>query len=60
MDQHNHLDQAMIIDIRCILSLLQVGESLKTSELSSWNPLATRLALTFNSPLIYFSEKETS
>ena len=57
MDQHNHLDEAMIFNIKRILSLLHVGESLKMSELSSWNPIATSLALTFSSPLIYFSEK---
>ena len=57
MDQHNHLDEAMIFNIKRILSLLHVGESLKMSELSSWNPIATSLALTFSSPLIYFSGK---
>ena len=42
MDQHNNLDEAMVFNIKRILSLLHVGESLKISELSSWNPLATR------------------
>ena len=57
MDQHNHLDEVMILNTKRIRSLLHVGESLKISELSSWNPVATSLALTFSSPLIYFSEK---
>ena len=55
MDHHKHLDNAMIFCIKHILSLLRVGESLKISELTSWNPLATSLALTFNSSLMYFS-----
>ena len=57
MDQHNHLNEAMIFNIKCKLSLVPVCESLKIWELSSWNPLVTSLALTFSSPLIYFSEK---
>ena len=57
MDHHKHLDNAMIFCIKHILSLLRVGESLKISELTSWNPLATSLALTFNSSLMYFSRK---
>ena len=57
MDQHNHLDEAMIFNTKCVLSLLHVGDSLKISELFSWNPFATSLALTFSSPLTYFSEK---
>ena len=54
LDQHNHLDEAMIFNIKRILSFLHVSESLKISELSSWNILATSLAVTFSSPLIYF------
>ena len=57
MEQHNHLDEAMIFNTKHILSLLHVREALKISELSSWNPLATSLTLTFCSPLTYFSEK---
>ena len=60
MYQENHLEEAMIFNIGCILSLPNVGESLKISEPSSCNPLATSLSLTFNSPLIYFSEKKKS
>ena len=52
MEQHNQLDEAMIFNTKCILSLLHVGESLKISELSSWNPLATSLALIFSSQLL--------
>ena len=57
MDQHNHLDEALVFNAKCIISLLHVGESHRISELSSWNPFATNLALTFSSALIYFSEK---
>ena len=41
MDQHNHLDEAMIFNTKHILSLLYVVESRKIAELSSWNLLAT-------------------
>ena len=57
MDQHNHLNEATIFNTKRILSLLHVGESLKISQLSSWNPLATSLSLTFSSPLTYFAGK---
>ena len=52
MKQHNQLDEAMIFNTKHILSSLHVGQSLKISELSSWNPLATSLALTFSSQLL--------
>ena len=54
LDQHNHLDDAMIFNIKRILYFLHVSEALKISELSSWNILATSLAVTLSSPLIYF------
>ena len=58
MDQHNHLGEAMIFYIKPILSLQHVGKSPKISELSSRNPLATSVALTFSSPLICFRKKQ--
>ena len=57
MEQHNRLNEAMIFNIKRIVSSLHIAESLEISEPFSWNPLAISLALTFNSLLIYFSEK---
>ena len=61
MDQHNQLDETMIFNIKCLLPLLHVDESLKISGLSSWYSLATSVALTFISPLIdIFLRKDLS
>ena len=49
----------MTFNVKLILPLLNVGESLKISELFSLNPLATSLVLTISSALIYFLRKKT-
>ena len=50
------MDVVIKFRIKPKLSLVYAGKALKTFEVSSSNPLATNLDLTFNFSFTYFSE----
>ena len=50
------MDVVIEFRINCKFSLLHVGDSFETFEVSFQNPLVTKLNLTFNFPFAHLSE----